>query len=202
MRLQPWPLLWANHAKQPKYQVLPSFSGAPISMQETQQFIPMVMDPPAGIWLKSCSMLMFLVWQPHWFSCGPNMFWRSTMSNATLEAPLVWFQWTTCCFQFHTTKAMMKPQPLCCSPTQSIVKLEKKVAAADKVHQRLFGLPCVPWCNTNFKLFGFPCLSLYNYQQLKTMFFLQQKTYYSVVTCWRTNGFLNGFHVSCQIISQ
>ena len=133
------------------------------------------MDPPAGIWLKSCSMLMFLVWQPHWFSCGPNMFWRSTMSNATLEAPLVWFQWTTCCFQFHTTKAMMKPQPLCCSPTQSIVKLEKKVAAADKVHQRLFGLPCVPWCNTNFKLFGFPCLSLYNYQQLKTFFFYNKK---------------------------
>ena len=55
---------------------------------EMPSCIPMVMAYPAGMLPRYCSTPMCLAWQRHWPGCGPLRPWRSTMPNATLEAPL------------------------------------------------------------------------------------------------------------------
>ena len=72
-RLQPWHLLWANHAIQPKFPMLQSFSEVSRFILEMPSCILMVTALPPGVWPGCCSMPMFLIWQRHWCSCGPLM---------------------------------------------------------------------------------------------------------------------------------
>ena len=72
-------------------------------------------------------------WPVH---CGPLMPWRSTMPNATLEAPPASFPWTIFLLPVPCTKNYLtRQQPLCCYLPNRSPSLEKKIAAAHMFHE-------------------------------------------------------------------
>ena len=112
-----------------------------------------------------------MTWQPHWLTvhCGPLMPWRSTMPNATLEAPLASVPWTKCFNQFHAPRIILQDSSHCGATLPNLSpSLEKDScyshACSMSLQQKLLSYPCFfenkasehgkkrvcPWCKSTY----------------------------------------------------